>query len=88
MNRSKLLDIIDEMKPLITAFHRGITYMSLLAKLTKLGRKENFDTHLDPEWLFARLISGNSKSITLPPLHIKLPITLITAKVSELQMEI
>ena len=48
-----------------------------------------FDTNLDPdpESCSARLMNSNSKSATQPLLCIKLLITLIRAKVSELQME-
>ena len=48
-----------------------------------------FDTNLDPnpELSSARLINSNSKSGTQPTLCIELLITLIRAKVSELQME-
>ena len=62
--------------------------MGLRAKLTKLQRKKIFDTYPDlyPERLSARLIKCNSKSTTLPALYIKLSITLIRAKASELQI--
>ena len=47
-----------------------------------------FDTNLDPdpESSSARLMNSYSKSATRPPLCIKLSITLLRAKVSELQM--
>ena len=63
--------------------------MSLCAKLTKLWRMKKFDAHPDPypKRLSARLTKCNSKSATLPALHIKLSITLIRVKVSELQIQ-
>ena len=54
-------------------------------------RIAKFDTYLDPdpESCFARIMNSNSKSATqsLHSISIKLLITLIRAKVSELQME-
>ena len=49
----------------------------------------NFDTNLDsdPKSSSTRLMNSNSKSANRPPLCIKLLITHIRAKVSELQME-
>ena len=41
------------MKPLCTQLYLEVSHMFLCAKLTKLQRKENFDTNPDPdkEWL-------------------------------------
>ena len=52
-------------------------------------RVGNFDTILDPdpELSSARLMNSNSKRATRPRLCIKLLITLMRAKVSELQMQ-
>ena len=63
--------------------------MFLHAKLTKLWRTKKFDAYPDPypKRLSARLTNCNSKSTTLPALCIELSITLIRAKVSELQIQ-
>ena len=63
--------------------------MFLRTNLTKLWRKKKFDTYQDPypKRLSARLSKCNSKSATLPALHIELSIALIRVKVSELQIQ-
>ena len=63
--------------------------MFLRAKLTKLWRMKKFDAYPDPypKRLSVRLIKCNNKSTTLPALRIELSITLIRAKVSELQIQ-
>ena len=52
-------------------------------------KKEKFDTslHPDPEWSFGCLIKCNRKCTTLPVLPSSLSITVIRAKVSELQIK-
>ena len=53
------------MKPLITAFHRGITHISM-CRIDKVMKKEKNDTNPDSyrELLSACLINCNSKSMT------------------------
>ena len=69
--------------------HLSIEVSLLRAKLSKVWRKNKFDTYPDPypKRLSPRLSKCNSKNTTLPALRIKLSITLIKAKVSELQIQ-
>ena len=63
--------------------------MFLRAKTDKVMENKKIDAYPDPypKRLSAHLTKCNSKSTTLPALHIKLSITLIRAKASELQIQ-
>ena len=71
-----------------TAFHRGLTHVST-CKINEVMKKEKFDTSLrpDPEWSFGCLIKCNRKGTTPPVFPSSLSITVIRAKVSEIQIK-
>ena len=62
INSSELLGVRKRNEALVHSFTE-VSYMFLFAKLTKLQRKENFDTNPDPdpEWLLICDMCSNTK---------------------------
>ena len=63
INCSKLLGVKKKESSPRTQISLEVLYMPLCAELTKLGRKENFDTNPDPdpEWLLICDMCSNTK---------------------------